>query len=61
MIRALFAEKMQTAPLDELKADILHLYHQEGFVFEYNLLLTLLENRIGLEEFDAWCLANYII
>lgn len=61
MMRALFAEKMQTAPLDGLKADILHLYHQEGFVFEYNLLLTLLENRIGLEEFDAWCLANYII
>lgn len=61
MMRALFADKMQAAPLDDLKADILHLYHQAGFVFEYNLLLTLLENRIGLEAFDAWCLANYII
>ena len=60
MMRALFAEKMQTAPLEDLKADILHLYHQDGFVFEYNLLLTLLENRIGLKEFDDWCQKNHI-
>lgn len=61
MMRALFADKMQAAPLDDLKADILHLYNQDCFVFECKLLLTLLENRIGLEEFNNWCIENHIV
>ena len=57
---AMVFEQMLGTPTEVLKDDLLYLYKQDGFGMEYNLLLTLLEDRLGLEEFDKWCLQNHL-